>query len=424
MSSMSNPFPSETPFQDQLSQAYSLLSRELDETLNVAESDELRRLEGAYPQEILAFRTACLQLRETLGSLPVKPVGKSLFVASAVPAATVPGPVERSPAAERRTRSGAQRLILGMVTSVLCGVLVLALNRSQHDHSSEPMMADFSGAASAEQLALDRHLSMDVGNEISASGIPAVEMPELSESSKARAMAPAAGIASPAKMASRVRADDRTLVESDLENSADHSSIDPLIQSDNWHVVVVKVDGQDRDMAMDRIHAIVQEHGLRLQKSAGHDQSDWLGVVLTSAMARSSEVLTAMERDLGEPTPAAAESKLDTSRHAEIIAAVRESLRYPTRSELHSGRIFVALPTLQDAKLVAGAKSDSASNRPGNAASVPADPKPAAITDAADALPVQPEAVVAKRAARNQIAAVAEAHSASAVVTLVVFEFH
>ena len=421
------------PPDDPLSQAYLLVSRAMDERLSVAEESELTRLEAIYPQELKSFRSQCQQLRTTMRLLPVTPVGSSLFVqppagaksvssAGAVSTATVSAATVSTaaveleihkprPFEEPKARSGAQRLVVGIVTSVLCGVLFLSLNRSPDDAASTPMMAELSPLSSEHSLASDRPFSLETSDEMMVGRISGAAAP----------------VESPAAAAPVMEADMPTLLVENSGASEDDSSIAPLIQSDNWNVVVVKVDGHDRDMVMDRIQAIVKEHGLRLQKSAGQDQSEWLGVVLTSAVDQNSEVLTAMERDLGEQSPAkgAADSKVAESTSLEIIAAVRESLRYPTRSELHHGRIFVALPTQQEAKLAIGDRLEESKTQNADVAASAARAKDdhslqKRTAKASELALVKPE--VARQ--DDKTAAAANAQQVPAVVTLVVFEFH
>ena len=421
------------PPDDPLSQAYLLVSRAMDERLSVAEESELSRLEAIYPQELKSFRSQCQQLRTTMRLLPVTPVGSSLFVqppagaksvssAGAVSTATVSAATVSTaaveleihkprPFEEPQARSGAQRLVVGIVTSVLCGVLFLSLNRSPDDAASTPMMAELSPLSSENSLAPDRPFSLETSDEMMVGRISGAAAP----------------VESPAAAAPVMEADMPTLLVENSGASEDDSSIAPLIQSDNWNVVVVKVDGHDRDMVMDRIQAIVKEHGLRLQKSAGQDQSEWLGVVLTSAVDQNSEVLTAMERDLGEQSPAkgAADSKVAESTSLEIIAAVRESLRYPTRSELHHGRIFVALPTQQEAKLAIGDRLEESKTQNADVAASAARAKDdhslqKRTAKASELALVKPE--VARQ--DDKTAAAANAQQVPAVVTLVVFEFH
>ena len=421
------------PPDDPLSQAYLLVSRAMDERLSVAEESELTRLEVIYPQELKSFRSQCQQIRTTMRLLPVTPVGSSLFVqppagaksvssAGAVSTAavstaavsTATGELEihkPRPFEEPQTRSGAQRLVVGIVTSVLCGVLFLSLNRSPDDAASTPMMAELSPLSPEHSLASDRPFSLETSDEMMVGRISGAAAP----------------VESPAAAAPVMEADMPTLLVENSGASEDDSSIAPLIQSDNWNVVVVKVDGHDRDMVMDRIQAIVKEHGLRLQKSAGQDQSEWLGVVLTSAVDQNSEVLTAMERDLGEQSPAkgAADSKVAESTSLEIIAAVRESLRYPTRSELHHGRIFVALPTQQEAKLSLGDRFEESKIQNADVAASAARAKDdhslqKRTAKASELALVKPEAARQD----DKTAAAANAQQVPAVVTLVVFEFH
>lgn len=411
------------PPDDPLSQAYLLVSRVMDERLSVAEESELTRLEAIYPQELKSFRSQCQQIRTTMRLLPVTPVGSSLFVqppadaksvssAGAVSTAAVELEIHKPrPFEEPKTRSGAQRLVVGIVTSVLCGVLFLSLNRSPDDAASTPMMAELSPLSSENSLAPDRPFSLETSDEMMVGRISGAAAP----------------LESPAATAPVMEADMPTLLAENSGASEDDISIAPLIQSDNWNVVVVKVDGHDRDMAMDRIQAIVKEHGLRLQKSAGQDQSEWLGVVLTSAVDQHSEVLTAMERDLGEQSPAkgAADSKVAESTSLEIIAAVRESLRYPTRSELHHGRIFVALPTQQETKLALGdrfeeSKTQNADVAPSAARAKEDHSLQKRTAKASELALVKPE--VARQ--DDKTAATVNAQQVPAVVTLVVFEFH
>ncbi len=198
-------------------------------------------------------------------------------------------------------------------------------------------------------------------------------------------------------------------------NTSTDDVITPLVQSDNWNVVVVKVDGQDRDQAMDRIASIVMEHGLRLQRSNGEGRPEWVGVVLTSADGASEDVVTAMENGMSESTASrdTAGSRMSPEASSKIIAAVRESLQYPTRSELHHGRIFVALPT---SPLIAGSARSSGPPEPAPAAAVQKRVVEAKTSSEAVADRKSSEPALAKSAS-------AEASQVAPMVTLVVFEF-
>ncbi len=137
-----------------------------------------------------------------------------------------------------------------------------------------------------------------------------------------------------------------------LESSADalkgsaEADVQPLIQSDDWNVVVVRIDAEDRDQAMDQIQSIVKKAGLQLKGSAGHDESHWLGVVLASNVAGREEVVNAMGGErVGASNGYVTETPPVDSQEAMFIEAARESLKHPTRSELHHGKVLVALPS-------------------------------------------------------------------------------
>lgn len=284
-----NPAASDVDFNE----VFLLVSRQIDDDLSQEDLSRLTTFEEKWPLRIARFRSQCLEIRGILQSLPVCSLAGSL---------ATPLPLVRPQTA--RPRMGTRHLIGGILTSVLCaGILLLVVKPWQNNAAPELAQVDFAprNVSSMESEALPEVADM-VANSVIADS-PAEFAPE----------------AAPA--------------------------VQPVIQSDNWNVVVVKVDGDDRDLAMDRIQSIVHQHGLRVQMSAGQDRPEWLGVVLTSAGTGREEVLNAMERGLGENSQANhPETHLAHSAPAEIIAAVRESLRYPTQSEFHHGKIFVALP--------------------------------------------------------------------------------
>jgi hypothetical protein len=183
--------------------------------------------------------------------------------------------------------------------------------------------------------------------------------------------------------------------------------VQPLIQSDDWNVVVVKIDSKDRDQAMDQIQSIVQKAGLQMKGSTGPDESRWLGVVLTSNVAGREDVVNAME-SVGASNGYVTQTPPADSQEAMFIAAARESLKHPTRSELHHGKVFVVLPSSPSVKgddpTVASSQQVAAA---GNAS-------------ATSPGPVENSAVVAKGSAAKSARISAKALPA---VTLVVFEF-
>ena len=183
--------------------------------------------------------------------------------------------------------------------------------------------------------------------------------------------------------------------------------VQPLIQSDDWNVVVVKIDSKDRDQAMDQIQSIVQKAGLQMKGSTGPDESRWLGVVLTSNVAGREDVVNAME-SVGASNGYVTQTPPADSQEAMFIAAARESLKHPTRSELHHGKVFVLLPSSPSVK---GDDQTVASSQQVAAAGNASATSPG---------PVENSAVVAKGSAAKSARISAKALPA---VTLVVFEF-
>jgi hypothetical protein len=192
----------------------------------------------------------------------------------------------------------------------------------------------------------------------------------------------------------------------DSENSV-AADVQPLIQSADWNVVVVKIDGKDRDQAMDQIQSIVQKAGLQLKGSAESDELRWLGVVLTSNVVGREDVVNAME-SVGASNGSVTETPSADSQEAMFIAAARESLKHPTGSELHHGKVFVVLPSAPSAK---GEANSIASNEKASAAETSG----AASSELVDNSISSAKGPVAKSA---RITA-----KAVPAVTLVVFEF-
>jgi len=407
----------------ELEEALMLTSRELDEMLTDAERARLADLESVWTNEVARFRSQSRQLRSTLQSLPQTNVQMQLWQQSELTDSQIPAP-RPIVAVPRR---GTQTLILGSVSVVICALLLMIVRAPQTDFASSERagssaaMSPASIAVEQDALLADSDVMVGVGGG-SVVGLNAAAM-------------------------------------TDTDSGVAEDSIQPLIESENWNVVVVKVEGQDRDQVMDRIQSIVHAHGLRLQRSAGQDEPEWLGVVLTSAVEGSDEVVNAMEQDAAHSSTnftknkdnisaKAKSSEANTTKaSAEIVAAVRRSLQYPTLSELHHGRVFVALPTEAEFKARAvrkgadrsvpspsdNASLDKASKSKEAAAenAVPAAPAPRGATAGLEKVPHSvgktPSAHMKHRSEGSVPLAGAPVEKATegsaAVVTLVVFDF-
>jgi hypothetical protein len=321
-----SPQLSEPPEHQEL---FTLLSRQHDGDLGPEESERLAMLEAVEPQVASVFRQQVGELSLRMKQISVRPIGRLLFE---LPATTSPRANVLAEAPDVSRRSGAQRAVVGFVTSMLCAGLLFALTR--RTETTDPAML-----AKVEV----RHGHFDgrgaIGETLHGDSI-AVPGPMVSGAMQMKVAADLPpGVLMGAAASENAVAEGGAIPESSSE-----SDVQPLIQSDDWNVVVVRIDASERDQAMDQIQSIVKKAGLQLKGSAGHDESRWLGVVLTSNLVGREDVVNAME-GVGASNGHVTEGKSDDSQEAIFIAAARESLKHPTRSELHHGKVFVALPS-------------------------------------------------------------------------------
>lgn len=312
---------------DDLETALLLVSREFDGDLDATEASVLASLESAWPKEVAQFRSECGRIRNAMVAFPVVAMPLDAFCRASVPVEAMSRtsvephqPTSASPVLQSR-RSGAYKLVVSVVTSVLCGALLLALNQKNESPDNTVVSADFENSANARGIgtAPDAAMAMEIADAPAMMAAPASEALAMAwDSTEAGAEHDAAAVS--------------------------ESAIEPLLDSDHWNVVVVDLVGADRDSAMDRIQQIVQMHGLKVTRSGGDNAPEWLGVVLTSAVDHRDEIVSSMEQGLNKPAAASTRLTEADAKTKEIVSIVEESLRFPTRSELHHGRIMLALP--------------------------------------------------------------------------------
>ncbi len=391
-------FTPQTPESPDQQALFELLSRHYDGDLGAAESERLATLESAHREASENFRRQAGMVSCLLKGIPVCSVQALLFE---TPVTTTPRATSGPDPAILPRRSGAQRVVVGAVTSLLCAGLLLALNQ-RPDDAGAPMLAK------ADRL----HGTMEArgGSGSHMDSVAMMEHGRMLEHgrimSDAMSMPMAADVPPNALPGAAAIANTEAAGGTNPEASS-ALDVQPLIQSDDWNVVVVKIDGKDRDQAMDQIQSIVQKAGLQLKGSAGPDESRWLGVVLTSNVVGREDVVNAME-SVGASNGYVTETPPADSEEAMFIAAARESLKHPTRSELHYGKVFVVLPL---SPLMNGDEQTVAAN-----------PQVAATgrANATSPWPVESSAVDSEGSAAKSARISAKAVPA---VTLVVFEF-
>ena len=384
--------PPQIPQSPDRQELFELLSRQFDGDLAAAEAQRLAILESSDREAAERFRQQAGLVSCLLKGMSIGSSERLLFEA---PGNTNPRATRGPEPVVRPQRSGAQRIVVGAVTSLLCAGLLMAVNRRQ-DTAESPMLAKL------EVL----HGTMEARGGSPSSVGEAAMMADGQMVPEAMAM-PAdvpPGVVPDVAAVANANVADAGGADSEDSMAAD---MQPLIQSADWNVVVVKINGKDRDQAMDQIQSIVQKAGLQLKGSAEPDESRWLGVVLTSNVAGHQEVVNAME-SVGASNGTVAETPSANSQEAMFIAAARESLMHPTGSELHHGKVFVVLPSAPVAK---GEANSIASNEKASAVKTPG----AASSELVDNSISSAKGRVAKSARISTRAVPA--------VTLVVFEF-
>ena len=204
-----------------------------------------------------------------------------------------------------------------------------------------------------------------------------------------------------------------------------------LPADDSWNVVVVQMDDHDRARTMQKVRAVVRNHGFEFARSAGEEMPTWLGVVLSADASESLSLIKDIQQSVPEGTIERDPMRIAESSREELIAAVRESLQYPTQSELHHGKVYLAMPDIErgnaEQSLVAAMEKQTSANTALTPAAAAATNPNMQADEANNAIALRSESSVADVAPRavNQADAQAkllETPQKSGVV-LVVFQF-
>jgi len=300
-----------------------LLSRQFDGDLTEAEASELAASPETSAGQI--FYAAISDVRDRMKAIPVRPVAASFAdsvlgeIGSQAKAVQVP-PI--GIASEMR-RGWIARSIVAV--SVAACVLIVFVALKPHSPGQQ--------AISTHRPAPDTAMPIPISRADA-------------ESESAASMADA----------------DVAKVQESTEQQAE---LQPFLDSDDWQIVVVKVNSKDRETVMRDIEALVARQGMNLRSVVDSDNYDSrFGVLLTSVGIDEKEFV---ESVLSEGETRTADWDADsvaTSSREDLIARMQESMKTPTHSELHFGQIYLALPkvaaVVEEALL---AKADSARER-------------------------------------------------------------
>jgi hypothetical protein len=345
-----------------------LLSVSFDSELSPGDAEEFEVLCQRHGLGVSSIMAGYGQIRDGLQSQPVKPVSGLLFTA-----AEYVKPVRGPSALTGR--------ISGRTVAVLAGVLAMCLvmmwgvapwietlqseqRAVVNNGSSLRQFSDDPREALAQvvdaRLGVERRLEQirestrdnqdqveelqrapvefagGLSNRLSESGMPTADVDREPISVESRLLAGASNAAGPEGLA----------------------EVRTLVDAADWKVVVVKVGSHGRGEIVDKVGIVLGRYGLELEQSGPEATGGWLGVVLTPRLGSHRELIQDVEVAVGAPVEWDPAEVLSSTRE-QIIAAVRQSLKSPTESELKRGEIFVAV-TSQSKGYLAESRKESA----------------------------------------------------------------
>ena len=247
-----------------------LLSRQLDGDL--ASDDSLELAEIQQSESLNRYLTGIRHIHQHLKSLPVKPVPHS-FAASIQQSILDDSAKLRTSAAFAGVKRGWTRTLVVPATIAACALgLVVALQPGT-DNSNRVALSTDSKSANQE---------VSAGSEVGpANSVVSLNSP-VSPNSSVSARSGVAADAMP------------------------QNELQPFLESDDWRIVVVRVNSKDRDDVMHDIEAIVAENDMSIRTvvepndahenrfgvlltSIGVDEEDFINSVVPQADVRSTD---------------------------------------------------------------------------------------------------------------------------------------
>ena len=276
-----------------------LLSRQFDDDLTREETTELA--EPLNRDSDLKCRAAFANLRDMFQALPVKPVARSFAadVHNAIRNQSLKVPADPLP---HQSRGWMARGIVAVSVASSAAVLLL-------------MTKTYDSRPSANQIAR-------TSDRIAT---PAAEM--------AKTMSSEIAVAS---------ADEEAAAQ---EATARQEELRPFLETDDWRIVVVKVNSKDRKEVMHDIEALVAENGMDIRQVAGNNDHDpRFGILFTSAGVDDKALVeNVLSQTDAQSADWNAQSVAESTRES-VIRRVQESMKIPTHSEMHFGQVYVTLP--------------------------------------------------------------------------------
>ncbi|MFM7038777.1 MAG: hypothetical protein ACKO2L_13750 [Planctomycetaceae bacterium] len=133
--------------------------------------------------------------------------------------------------------------------------------------------------------------------------------------------------------------------------------IQTLLTEPDWNVVVVRVRSGSPDDVLKELRSLLARHGLELARSQPTPMPEWLGVFLPASIPARVRLLDEVQQSITVDPPEWDPAEIMRSSRESILAAVRQSLASPTRSELIRGELFVAVSPQAEGKAAEVAKT-------------------------------------------------------------------
>ena len=315
-----------------------LLSRQLDGDLTLEESLEL-----AVLQQTEAHRSclaAMIDVRGQLKALQVKRVSASF--ATSVRDAIHQSSTTVSATSTPDSRRG--RIMRGIVavSVTVCAAALMMFLRSQDvdrsDGNGQIVHAD--GQHAAERTTIPSPATM------------AATMAATSPATSPATMAAADEVAEPGAFVPEAEPRPNAVA---VQNAiAQEDDMRPFIENDKWRIVVVTINSKDSKEVMRIVESVAAKNGMDIQPVVGNEDHDpRFGVLFTSTGDHDNAFIDSVISETKAQSANWNPQLVANSTSDRFIHLIQESMKSPTLSEMHFGRVYVAL--LKSAKTSAAA---------------------------------------------------------------------
>lgn len=304
-------------------------------------------LDNLSEQQLLAvarFDADCRRIGSLIRSLPAQPVGSefTLSVMRQVRQAAVPHVAQVVDVSGSRNVGGTE--------NVRTTARTMAPQQARHRDGSDD--SSWRGITSTVALVVAAVVMLMIGRPVNNQSV--VEL-GLANRESADEFPDATSLSLPEPAADQFRPAEALVADfgatagnakapSDADIRMARTSV--LSEGPDWQIVVVHVDSSDREAVMQMVAKAADDLNMDIQTmpDAMQQQSESIGVLLTSAAVKNQSFLDSVTRapqvSSSEWNPLA----IGQMDRQELINAVRESMLHPTRSELHFGKIYLAMP--------------------------------------------------------------------------------